>query len=69
MSLTIEECYVKKIEGGIRSIKLGYKKPEEIELISSFEKLKKINDGLCDDLKIKYDKIVKDYENKSKKIW
>jgi len=68
MSLSLEECYVNKIESGIRSIKLGTKKPEEVKLYQSFESLKKLNDGLYNDLIKKYDNIVKDYKNKSKII-
>ena len=64
MALTIEELYVKKIEGGIRSIRVGNKTPDEILLRKSFERLQAINDGLCDDLLNRYHKTVNEYKNK-----
>ena len=73
MALTIEECYVRKIECGIRSIKLGNKKPEDVQLRKAFDKLRTVNDGLCDDLLTKYDNVMKAYqkkiENTYKKVW
>lgn len=64
MRVSIEECYVRKIECGIRSIKLGNKKPSEVSLNSVFDRLGRINDGLCDELLKKYDKIVIEYKKK-----
>ena len=73
MAQSIEELYVKKIECGIRGIKLGTKTPEDVQLQASFYKLQQINDGLCDDLYARYDAVMRDYkrrvENKSKKVW
>ena len=52
--MTIEDCYVKKIECGIRGIKLGTKTPSEVNVSNTLEKLKAVNDGLYDDLLKKY---------------
>lgn len=67
--MTIEETYVKHIENGIRAIKLGSKKPEDVNLESYFKKLKTINDGLCDDLIERYDDIVRKYRINKENIW
>ena len=73
MSLTIEECYVKKIESGIRSIKLGMKTPEQVKINGTLEKLRLVNDGLFDELQTKYTNIVIDFnrkmENKRDYAW
>jgi len=73
MSLSIEEYYVKKIENGIRGIRLGTKTPKNVNLSEFFKKLKILNDGLCEDLLKKYDNVVKNYkrkiENNNEKVW
>ena len=42
----MEELLVKKIECGIRGIRLGTKNPNEVMLGKSLERLKDINEGL-----------------------
>lgn len=63
--MTIEDCYIKKIECGIRGIKLGTKKPSEININNTLEKLKVVNVGMYEDL---LDKYVKTMESYSKRI-
>lgn len=62
--MTIEDCYVKKIECGIRGIKLGTKKPSEVDINEALEKLKKVNDGLYEDLLKKYITIMESYNKR-----
>jgi len=70
---SVEECIVKNIEGGIRGIKMGTKKPQDMNLNQSFDRLSKINEALCDDLISKYENVLSDYrkkiENSYKKVW
>jgi hypothetical protein len=61
---TVEECIVKNIEGGIRGIKMGTKTPQDVNLLTSFDRLAKINESLCDDLMNKYENVLKDYKRK-----
>ena len=72
--MTQEEHYVKYIESGIRAIKLGTKKPHETNVSKFFEKLRDVNDGLCDDLMERYKQVVEDYNKREnqklfKKSW
>jgi hypothetical protein len=72
--MTQEEHYVKYIECGIRAIKLGTKKPQETNVSKFFEKLREVNDGLCDDLMERYKNVVEDYKKREdkklfKKTW
>jgi hypothetical protein len=60
----MEEVYIKVIEGGIRSIRLGTKSPSEARLSQTFEKLKKLNEGMAAELMEKYKNVVKDYNNR-----
>lgn len=63
-----EEIYIKKIENGIRSIRLG-NNPEEVkpQLVNSLDKLKNLNDGMYEDLLQKYENVVSYYQNRTKK--
>lgn len=60
----MEELLVRKIEAGIRGIRLGTKKPSEVDIDKFFTRLEKINEYLCDDLKMKYDNVKSDYKKK-----
>jgi hypothetical protein len=62
--MTIEDCYVKKIECGIRGIKLGTKKPSDVNIADALEKLKVVNDGLYEDLLNKYLKTMESYSKR-----
>ena len=46
----IEELCIRKIESGVRALKFKTKKPSELNLSQYFEKLKKTNEGMHDDL-------------------
>lgn len=65
MSLGIEALVVKKIENGIRGIKLGTKKPEDLNVYSSLNKLKSLNVGLYEELTTKYENIRAIYNKKT----
>jgi len=60
----MEEVYIKAIESGIRAIRLGTKSPAEAKLSQTFEKLKKLNEGMAAELMEKYKNVVKDYNNR-----
>lgn len=60
-----EDLLISHIENGIRSIKLGTKKPNDINLDTFFNKLELVNKSMCDELYIKYHNIVNEYKNKS----
>lgn len=55
-SKSTEELVVTKVENGIRSIKLGTKKPEDVDIYPYLEKLKNLNEGLHEELLKKYKK-------------
>ena len=63
--MTIEETYVKHIESGIRAIKLGTNRPDEANVGKYLNKLRNINDGLCDDLMERYQNVVNNYKKSS----
>lgn len=63
----MEEQLIKKIEGGIRSIKFGTKSPQEAGLAGMFERLKKVNEGMHEDLIKKYGAAVAEYNKKNPK--
>jgi len=50
----IEELSIRKIEGGIRALKNKTKKPNELNISVYFEKLKKSNEPMYEDLIEKY---------------
>ena len=66
--MTIEETYVKHIESGIRAIKLGTKRPDEANVGKYLNKLREVNDGLCDDLMERYQKVVENYKKSEEKF-
>ena len=66
--MTTEEVYVKHIECGIRAIKLRTKKPHETNVGKFLNKLREVNDGLCDDLMERYKKVVDDYKKSEEKL-
>lgn len=55
---------LKKIENGIRAIRMGNKTPQEANINESLERLKKLNEGMYLDLNNKYVNVVKDYNTK-----
>lgn len=54
MALSTEDICIRKIEGGIRSIKNGSKTPKEAKCGVFLGKLKPLNEGMYDDLLAKY---------------
>ena len=64
--MSAEQTYIKNIENGIRAIRLGNKKPQDVNINSQLEKLKTVNDGMSQDLTIKYVNAVNDYNRKNK---
>lgn len=65
--MSMEDVYVKHIENGIRGIRLGTKTPLEAKVAQSFERLKKVNEGMHQDLMAKYKKVVEDWNKKNTK--
>jgi len=59
-----EQIYIKNIENAIRSIKLGSKKPSEVNVSANMVRLKAVNEGMHDELMQKYKQAVTDYNNK-----
>lgn len=59
-----ETLYIKKIENGIRGIRMGTKSPYELMLLRWFAKLEPLNQGLHDDLLEKYKKVLKHFNQK-----
>ncbi len=64
MPKTCEEIYISTIENGIRGIKMRTKKPEEVDLKATFARLKPVNPHMYEDLQEKYEKVLRDYNNK-----
>lgn len=64
--MSVEDLLIKNIEGAIRGIRLGTKKPSDVgqEVSNSLSKLKSINDGMYDDLMKKYKNVVDDFNKR-----
>ena len=62
----MEDLYIRKLEGIIRGIRLGTKKPVDVgaEAADTFGKLKKLNEGMHDDLMGKYKNVVADFNKR-----
>lgn len=67
-SNTLEETYIRNIENAIRGIRLKTKIPKDVAVTVStnMEKLKKLNEGMAEDLMGKYKNVVNDYNNRKK---
>lgn len=61
----MEELVIRKIECGIRGIRMGTKNPDEVNVGKYLSKLKEINDGLYDDYLEKYKRVMKMYNQKN----
>ena len=61
---TTEDLVITQIENGIRSIKLGTKKPTDLEMDKWFSRLESLNKSMCDELFMKYYSIVNQYKRK-----
>lgn len=64
MARGIEELSIRKIENGIRGIKLGTKKPDEANVGYFLKKLEPLNVGMYEDYLEKYAKVMKMYNEK-----
>lgn len=63
----MEELVLKKIECGIRGIRLGTKNPEDVNMGLYLNRLREINDGLYDDYLEKYKRVMKMYNQMNSK--
>lgn len=68
MSKSCEDIYIRNIENGIRGIRMGSKKPEEIasSISTNFNRLYAVNLGMYEELINKYQNVVNDYQNRKK---
>lgn len=55
----MEEILIKKVEAGIRAIKLGTKSPKEAGIGAFLNQLKGINEPMYDELMGKYKEVIK----------
>ena len=69
MARTLQEIYIENIENAIRGIRLNTKTPKDVGVTVSdqIEKLKKVNEGMAQDMLIKYSQAVKGYNDKQRK--
>lgn len=61
---SIEDICIKKIEAGIRAIKLGTKTPQEANVGVLLNKLNETNQGMYQDLLTKYMEAKVEYDKK-----
>jgi hypothetical protein len=64
--MSCEEIYIRNVENGIRGIRLGAKKPEDVAeaVANNLNRLNKVNEGIYQDLSVKYYNVIKDYERR-----
>jgi hypothetical protein len=69
MTKSCEEIYIKNVENGIRGIRLGAKKPEDVSeaVASNLNRLNKVNEGMYEELMRTYENVVNDYRNRTAK--
>lgn len=63
MARTIEEELVKKIEAGIRALKLRTKEPKDTGAAKALNSLKEVNSGLYDDYLKRYKEALEIYKS------
>jgi hypothetical protein len=63
--MNMEDLCIKKIEGGIRGIRLGNKNPTDVRVGLFLDKLKKLNEGMYEDYLEKYKNVMKLHEQKN----
>ncbi len=66
--MSLEDLLIKNIENGIRGIRLGTKKPNEVKVGYNLNRLSKVNEGMFEDYLEKYKRVLKDYHHKNKDI-
>ena len=59
-----EELFITRIEAGIRGIKMGTKKPEDVNVMKWINKLTPLNKYMAEDLLGKYIQVKKNYDSK-----
>ena len=62
----MEELIIKKIESGIRGIRLGTRKPEDVKVGYYLNKLKPLNIGMYEEYMERYGKVYKFYKSRHK---
>lgn len=69
MARTLQDIYIENIENAIRGIRLNTKTPKDVGATVSdqVEKLKKVNEGMANDMLIKYSQAVKGYNDRQPK--
>jgi hypothetical protein len=69
--MSVEELTIKNIEGAIRGIRLGTKKPSDVgnQISNSLDKLKIYNEAMYDDLMQKYKNVVSDYNKRNSHVY
>ncbi len=63
MSKTYEDELIKKIESGIRALRLRTKEPKDTGCAMALNKLKEINQGMYDEFLGKYKNALAEYKN------
>lgn len=66
MGKSYEEELIKKIEAGIRALRLGTKEPKDLGCGQALSKLKDINEGMYDECLTNYKIALLDYNSKKK---
>ena len=64
----MERNYIRRIESGIRGIKLGTKVPDDVDVIGLLEKLKPLNEARYEELMAKYIGVMKEYQKTKNKF-
>lgn len=62
-----EEIAIRKIEGAIRSIRLGTKEPKDTNIGYFLNRLQEVNEGMYEDYLVKYVKVMKGYNERKGK--
>lgn len=60
----MKRIYISKIANGIRSMRLGTKTPEEVEVLSWVQKLAMLDEPRADEFQISYLKALKEYQKR-----
>ena len=63
---TVEELTILQVENQLRGLKMGTKKPEEMDVNRWLIKLKPLNIGMYEELQAKYVRILTEVKNKTK---
>lgn len=61
---TFEDLLITRIENGTRAIRLGNKKPSEVNILPDLDRLKGVNEGMYFELLNKFMNVVKDHNKR-----